>query len=156
MHLDPPKGEWMQLSSKSFGVIFFACFILVGIPARVWAQESSVAANITTAAVTEPPEAASDVALPDAPDQQKKRGAASTTTLQAGNISGTVTDTNGDLVPGASVVLEGSVPAAACLGECAERENMPHRSQAYLKRKMPPDPDRERSPSSSSGTSTPL
>jgi len=77
----------------------------------VRAQESIAVANIITTADTQPPEAASAAALPDAPDQQKKSGAISATTLQAGNISGTVTDTNGDLVPGARVLLEGSVPA---------------------------------------------
>jgi Carboxypeptidase regulatory-like domain len=45
-----------------------------------------------------------------APDGQKESGAQAPSTAQAGNISGTVTDGQGDLVTDVTVVLEGPTP----------------------------------------------
>jgi len=104
-------GEPMRLAFTFSGVIICVCFFLIGEPASMRAQESSVASASATAAAIQPPDPASGTMLPDAPDAQSKGGAVAASAALVGNISGTVTDTNGDLVPGATVVLEDTAPA---------------------------------------------
>ena len=81
-------------------------------PPRSWSQAPSV-----------PSSAIANTELPDAPDQQvqsagqpapnaaqppAKAGAEKPSSPNAGDVSGTVTDTNGNVVPGATVSIENS------------------------------------------------
>ena len=82
--------------------------LLIAAPVLVCAQESG---NLTAKTSGEGVPAAgesSPSALVDAPEPQKRSDAA-VATDQKGNISGTVTDTEGDLVTGATVTLEDGV-----------------------------------------------
>jgi len=83
---------------------------LVLSPALLCAQESAITAK--AAAETSPgADGRSPSALVDAPEPAKDDNSpAASTTDQSGTISGTVTDTDGDLVTGATVDLEDGNP----------------------------------------------
>ena len=101
----------MRFSSR------FRCAVL-GIVSLVAAASLVSAQSInssTNAAAAADRLAANSPALIDAPapanDPQPNNSAQPTSANQSGNISGTVTDTNGDLVTGVNVVLEGPTSA---------------------------------------------
>jgi Carboxypeptidase regulatory-like domain len=79
-------------------------------PAQLCAQELNSAAKAASAEATQAIDGRTPAALVDAPEPQKSAAPAASAD-QPGNISGTVTDEQGDLVTGATVVLEGGDPA---------------------------------------------
>ncbi len=76
------------------------------------AQETSPESKRAVAGATSSPSSAALVNAPEpAPDEQKQSAAQASTTVQTGSISGTVNDSDGDLVTGVNVTLEGAAAA---------------------------------------------
>jgi hypothetical protein len=78
---------------KSF-ISFIAVAALVclaGLPGSIWSQQTSIAA----------------AGIPSAPEPQSQHLLSSSTDASPAEVNGTVTDVNGDLIPGATVVLDG-------------------------------------------------
>ncbi|HZB87746.1 MAG TPA: carboxypeptidase-like regulatory domain-containing protein [Terracidiphilus sp.] len=95
----------MRLTSTvSLGVSTAAVWILF-VPSLLPAQQPCVSDAPCAVAAADP---VNPAALPDAPTAQVDE--------QSGQLSGTVTDTNGDLVPGATVVLDD--------GDAADRQTL--------------------------------
>jgi hypothetical protein len=85
--------------------------LLAAVPVFVCAQEVSSTATKANNEAAPTTESSAPSVLVDAPEPQKKNVAPATATDQNGNISGTVTDANGDLVTGATVTLDNGNPA---------------------------------------------
>jgi hypothetical protein len=105
IRLDSPSGKRMRSTSTFFAAILLVFSFLIAGPASIRAQEPNVA--LGAAVQLAAPSLAAP--LPEAPAQASTNSTISA--AQTGNIIGTVTDTNGDLVPGAVAVLEDSEPA---------------------------------------------
>ncbi len=104
------RTSWVLLAAVLCGLyILFA-------PLRTWSQQPDAEPRATAGAIVQNE-------LPDAPDQQvqsaggraaneaqppAKAGSEKPSSVDAGDVSGTVTDTNGDVIPGATVSIEGS------------------------------------------------
>jgi hypothetical protein len=87
----------MRLTFFVLSTVVLSGVCALVLPARSWTQEPEVGFAPPVVASAAMP------VLPDAPDQQG-RGAAQ---ANAGDVSGTVTDAYGDVVAGATVLLEG-------------------------------------------------
>lgn len=95
--------------------VFMAMLAAVLAPARVSGQEAAAAISADIEPAAPPAEAAGNAPkqtedLPAAPTPNQQGGPAAQPDVAdavKGSIAGTVTDYNGDLVPGATVVLEG-------------------------------------------------
>jgi hypothetical protein len=85
--------------------VFFTCIVLLALHSHLFSQEPSPDQAIATAELPEAPQAQQTPAgeNPAAP----KPALSAAHNLQVGYISGTVLDVNGDIVPGATVILEG-------------------------------------------------
>ncbi len=98
----------MRLTPRSSFLLFLPAIFIVALPGR--AQQTCGAGTVCqteTALLTLPDAPAPAGNDSDAAEQARKRAAASATAA-AGNVSGTITDSNGDLIPGASVQLDGA------------------------------------------------
>jgi hypothetical protein len=95
----------------------FPCAVLVvalslsAVPFSLSAQETGAATRATTPEIAQKADDPAAPVLVDAPEPQDKGAKQPSSIEQAGNISGTVTDAQGDLVTGAAVVLEDGNPA---------------------------------------------
>ena len=101
----------MRFTSCVFSSIALCGLCAVILPQRSWTQEPPATSVIAS---TETP------ALPDAPDSPASDGATSSAAY-AGDVSGTVTDAYGDIVPSATVLIEG--PNAAGRQSQAANDN---------------------------------
>jgi hypothetical protein len=106
-----PEGEWMR-HRRLFAVTFITVFLcLAGSAVLAQSQQSDVSVPAADASASAP------TTVPDAPgvvpDQQKLSQDAKPTGMASSStdLNGTVTDVNGDLVPGATVVVEGASPS---------------------------------------------
>ncbi|HWA94565.1 MAG TPA: carboxypeptidase-like regulatory domain-containing protein [Terracidiphilus sp.] len=85
----------MQLNHRNFPRVMALLSVLLALPLLVAAQNSDMPVGVSPNAV-----------LPDAPSAQNTASQSpASDNAQDGTISGTVTDTNGDLIPNATVVL---------------------------------------------------
>lgn len=100
-----PAGEWMR-HTYFFSAVALSVVICVVTPAqqptdpRSTSGEASRSASITVNAL----------ANPSAPNPSGKDMPPSPSDMQPAEVNGTVLDVNGDLIPGAMVVLEGASP----------------------------------------------
>lgn len=85
--------------------------LIAGPPASLWGQQQDATTQqpgpIQTAGVR--PDAAAPI--PSAPEPKDAVASALPNGMEPAELNGTVTDTNDDLIPGASVVLDGTNPA---------------------------------------------
>jgi hypothetical protein len=88
--------------------IFFTCIALLALRSHLLSQEPSPGQAIAVAEFPEAPQSQQAPAVQRQAAPQPAPSAAQN--LLAGYISGTVLDVNGDIVPGATVVLEGPAP----------------------------------------------
>jgi hypothetical protein len=105
----------MQLNSNSLSLALVTVFTLSLLPAQLQAQQTS---ELTAAALL--PEAPQPQSAPvESPAQQtasqqsqnSQPASSIVSQYEAGSISGTVTDLYGDILPGATVTLDGQAPA---------------------------------------------
>ncbi len=104
----------MRFDSLIRSTALIAAVSLVAAPSLLRGQEPGAGPKVAVSGSQ--PSDAHSTALVDAPTpaedpQHQRNSAQSTSTDQTGNISGTVTDADGDLVTGVTVVLEGPTPA---------------------------------------------
>src|ERR1700758_3030196 len=90
------RRTFFVLSTVVTGVIFA---LIMPLQSRAQELAGQTSALASTGAGAE---------LPDAPDQPGHTAAHSS--AHPGDVSGTVTDTNGGVVPGATVLIEGTTP----------------------------------------------
>ena len=111
----PATGEWMQLNLNYLAVPLAAIFVLSSVSAKLPAQQSSaltVATPIPEAPQPQFAQAASTEQQTTGQQNQNSQLSSSIVSQQEkGSISGTVTDAYGDVVSGAVVNLDGSLPA---------------------------------------------
>jgi hypothetical protein len=106
----PKLDDRMRFALRFPRTLLVVGLSLFAAPVLLCAQESNTAAKAANAETSASDGPASS-ALVDAPEPQKKGTAQSAAADQTGTISGTVTDAQGDLVTGATVVLESGGPA---------------------------------------------
>jgi hypothetical protein len=87
----------MRHTFRVISSVVFSGFCALISPLQSLTQEAAVVHALPTAEMS---------ALPDAP-YQPAAGTGTPSTASAGDVSGTVTDTYGDVVPGATVLIEG-------------------------------------------------
>jgi hypothetical protein len=101
----------MRFCFNSPGAVLSLVLLLPATPALLCGQESNGTVKAATVEATADADGHAAATLVDAPEPQKKSVAPASAADQTGNISGTVTDADGALVSGATVVLETGDPA---------------------------------------------
>lgn len=98
----------MRLASRFFSCLFLVGVSAFGVHATSWSQEPGAVkpAPGELKQVLEVPSAPEPVGGGQTAGPQGEADPPSSPAAQPGNVSGTVTDTYGDIVPGATVVLE--------------------------------------------------
>ena len=102
----------MQLISKGLSVILSSAFTLSSVSARLSAQQATAVETSTSLPEAPSPQFAMPVgqsSAQQAPNQVSQISSPSSSAAspqETGSISGTVTDLNGDVVPGATVTLD--------------------------------------------------
>ena len=106
MHPISPKGEWMRHKYLFFATILSAAMCVAGRAQQPTSSSVTVGDSSQNTSATVNAQAL----LPSAPEPRDNGTSPSSGNTDPAEVNGTVTDTNGDLIPGATVVLDGAAP----------------------------------------------